>query len=343
MNKAEDSQPKRVRCTFSVDDALIVKTWDSEMEKLCHKSSYDVIGNHIKKILPAMYENLLQVLIDGKKKRIKNFQTSCLFGINVLTTDIHMNPVKGRGGKVKEIFVVLDHVTGSCPFSTIINNSARMIEIGKMASTLAHGIRNPINSIKGAVVYLTEKYGKEQTLVEFGKIINDEITRLDNFISNFLSSPGCVANYSSINLNDVIKTIVKMIKPTTESQNIKVLTNLSTLPPVVLDPFQIQQAFFNIINNALEAMPNSGVLNIKSSVAYEDDIKYALVQISDTGSGISKKALSTLGKPSEGTDRYGRGYGIFLSREIIKANRGKLLWESVKNKGATFKIYLPIR
>jgi len=343
MHKAKSSQQKKVKCAFSVDDALIVRTWDSEMERLCHKSLQEVIGINIKEILPVLYDKISQVLTEGKKKSIKNFQTSCLFGMNVLSADVQMSPVKGRDGKVKEIFVVLDKINGGCPFSKLTTDHTRIIEIGKMASTLAHGIRNPINSIKGAITYLTGKYGKEQTLLEFGKIINDEITRLDNFISNFLSSPEGIVNYSSTNLNNIIKAILKMIKPRTESQDIKVIANLSTLPSIVLDSFQIQQAFSNIINNALEAMPDGGVLTIKSSVSCEDNVNYALIEISDTGSGISKKALSRLGKLSHETDKYGRGYGVFLSREIIKANHGRLLWESVKGKGATFKIYLPIR
>jgi len=76
-----------------------------------------------------------------------------------------------------------------------------------MASSLAHGVRNPLNAIKGAVVYLREKYGHEKTLLEFSTIINDEINRLDNFVSNFLSAARGELRFVPTNLNDILETI----------------------------------------------------------------------------------------------------------------------------------------
>jgi signal transduction histidine kinase len=99
---------------------------------------------------------------------------------------------------------------------------------------------------------------------------------------------------------------------------------------------------FNIINNALEAMPDGGVLEIKTSVKWESNDDYGVIEISDTGKGIPETNLNSLGRLSNDSARMDKGFGIFLSREIIKAHNGKLLWESVRNRGTTFRILLPL-
>ncbi|MBI4698537.1 MAG: GHKL domain-containing protein [Nitrospirae bacterium] len=330
------------RCEFSVDNSFRIITWDADMERLCHKPAQTVIGRGINKIFPMLYEKVALVFVDGKKKQMKKFRNFCFFGSD-FSADIMLKPLKNREGRVQGVSVVLSGISGGCPYDKTLSDSQQMIAIGKIASTLAHGTRNPLNAIKGAVVYLTGKYGNEPTLAEFGKIINDEIDRLDNFISNFLSSARGDSQSSTADLNNIIRTILVMIKPRAESQKIRVSSNFTHLPHVVIDPFQTEQAFFNIINNALEAMPEGGRLSIRTSVSVEDGIKYAVVEISDSGKGLSRKALSRLGQLSSKNDREGRGFGIFLTREIIKASGGKLFCESEREKGTHFKILLPLR
>lgn len=333
---------KNPRYIISVDNAFIIRSWDPNMEKLCHKSAQDAIGVKLDKIFPMLYEKVSKIFIDGKKKQIKNFQNPCFRGSD-LAADIQLNPIKDKKAKVKGVSIIFTNISGGCFLDETLSSSEKMIAIGKVASTLAHGIRNPLNAIKGAVVYLNGKYGREATLIEFSKIINDEINRLDNFISNFLSTAKGEDKLFPANLNDIIKRILVMIKPRTELQNIKISTNYSELPHIVLAPFQAEQAFFNIINNAIEAMPDGGTLDIRTSLAFEDNARYAVTYITDTGKGIPKKTLFRLGKLSMENNKDGRGFGIFLSREIIKSYGGKLFWESSKEKGTTFKVFLPIK
>jgi len=342
MSKRKSVSPAKTRCVFVIDNAFVVKTWDSNMEQLCHKSAQTVIGNKINKVFPVLYEKVALVFADGKKRQIRNFQNMCFLGTD-LTADIRLTPVKEKNGQVKEVSIVLTNISGGCPLDKKLSDSERMVAVGKVASTLAHGIRNPLNAIKGAVVYLTEKYGKEPTLLEFSKIINDEIGRLDNFISNFLSAARGETKFIPMNLNDILKAIIVMIRPRTEMQNIRTSFNLSVLPPIMADPFQTEQAFFNIINNAIEALPEGGLIDIRTSLSREDGASYAVVEISDTGKGIPRRNLPKLGELSTKPKRNGKGFGIFLSREIIKSHGGKLFCESTRDKGTTFKIMLPLK
>lgn len=334
--------PAKERCSFTVDSAFTVKTWGLEMEKLSHRQARSVIGVKMDKIFPGLYEKAALVAADGKKRLIKNFMSTCFLGTD-LSADIQLDPVKDKNGTVKEVSVVLSNISGGCPLNKMMSDSEKMIAIGKIASTLAHGIRNPLNAIKGAVVYLTEKYGQETTLLEFSKIINDEISRLDSFISNFLSAAKGETKFITTDLNCILKEILVMIKPRAKLQNIRTSFNFSVLPSVMADPLQTEQAFFNIINNAVEAMPDGGVIDIRTSLSSENGVTYAEVEISDTGKGIAEKDLHRLGELSSDFERNHKGFGIFLSREVIRSHGGKLFWESTRGKGTTFKILLPVK
>lgn len=312
------------------------------MEDLSHRPADSIIGRKISTILPFLQEKVAQVLHDGRKRSIRNFRSTCLMGTN-LASHISIEPVRNDKGDVVEVVVSFNGVSGVCPLRKKLSDSdEKMIAIGKIASSLAHGVRNPLNAIKGAVVYLREKYGHETTLLEFSTIINDEINKLDTFISNFLSATTGDMRFAPVRLNDVLKRILAMVKPRAVAQHIAIAQGFSDLPVISADPFQIEQALFNIVNNAMEAMPKGGTLEVKTSLKWEKDKDFVSIKISDTGKGIPRKRMHDLGKISENRDRTDRGFGIFLSREIIKSHNGRLLWESISGKGTTFRILLPV-
>ncbi|KPK01567.1 MAG: hypothetical protein AMK71_05080 [Nitrospira bacterium SG8_35_4] len=328
--------------SFTVDSSFNVMSWGTSMEKLSHKKEEAVIGQKIDTIFPFLHDEAALVFSHGKRRRLKNYQNGCFMGTN-LRGDIQLVPLKDRNGRVKEVSVQLNNITGQCPLDKKLTDSEKMVAIGKIASSLAHGVRNPLNAIKGAVVYLREKYGHEATLQEFSTIINEEIDKLDSFISNFLSASRGELRFSTVNINGILKSILAMVKPRAEMQKIKLLQRFAVLPLITADSFQIEQALFNMITNAMEAMPDGGAINIKSSMRWESNDDFVLIEISDTGKGIPEGALNRLGELSGDPEKNDRGFGIFLSREVIKSHNGKLLWESVRERGTTFKIFLPVK
>ncbi len=326
---------------FNVDKTLIVRSWNSNMEKLCRRQAKDVIGKKIDVFFPHLDEKILPVFKSGRKKNIKNYINTCFMGAS-LKADVRIVPVKNKSNHVNEVCVELDCISGECPLDKKLHDSEKMIEIGKIASSLAHGVRNPLNSIKGAVVYLREKYGHEATFNEFSSIINEEIDKLDGFISSFLGAARKDMRFVAVDLNDILTSIIVMSRPRAKTQNVKIRHDVTKLPTMTLDSFQIEQALFNLINNALEAMPDGGEIRVKTAIKWEKDQDFAVIEISDTGKGIPEKKLKKLGELSDNPEKIDRGFGIFLSREVIKSHNGKLIWESVRDRGTTFKVFLPI-
>ena len=333
---------KKDKYSFTVDSSFNVTSWGLPMVQLSHKMEEAVIGQKIDTIFPFLHDEAALVFSLGKKRRLKNYQNGCFMG-TTLCGDIQLVPLKDGSGKVKEVSVQLNNITGRCPLDKKLSDSEKLVAIGKIASSLAHGVRNPLNAIKGAVVYLREKYGHESTLLEFSTIINEEIDKLDSFISNFLSASRREVRFSDVNINGILKSILAMVKPRADMQKIKLQNRFAVLPLITADSFQIEQALFNMITNAVEAMPDGGVIHIKTSMRWESNHDYVLIEISDTGKGIPAGALSQLGELASESEKNDRGFGIFLSREVIKSHNGKLLWESVRERGTTFKIFLPVK
>jgi len=326
------------KLSFTADRDLIIRVQDARP----HSLPSSINGKKIEQVFPLLNRKIELVFRNGKRTRLKDFRQTCIMGAT-LTSHVVLIPIKDKKGTVKEVSVIFDNISAECPVNKKLSDSdEKMIEIGKIASSLAHGIRNPLNSIKGAVVYLREKYGHESTLLEFSTIINDEINKLDTFISNFLSTAQGGIKSATVVIDDILKRITTMIKPRAEMQKINITQDLCAMPYINADAFQIEQALFNIVNNAIEAMPKGGALEIRTSIKWEKDRDYAVIEISDTGKGIPQKKLRKLGEIRNKPGKGDRGFGIFLSREIIKSHNGKLFWESISGKGTTFKIYLPV-
>jgi len=326
---------------FIVDNTLSIESWSRKMERLCYKSEDNVIGEKLSKVFPWLNDEIALVLNDGRERNVRNLENECFMGTD-LSADAQIVPVKNEQNRVTKVIVSLDNVSGECPLAKKLADSERLISMGKVASSIAHGVRNPLNAIKGSVAYLTEKYGNEPTFLEFSEIINEEINKLDQFVSNFLSNTKGRTDYQSVNINDTLESIIKMVQPRAKMQGVEILQSFSSVPLLTLDKFQIEQALLNITNNTFEAMPEGGSIQIRTSQAWEKDKSFVVIEIADTGKGIPATELDTLGEVLNNKVNKERGFGIFLSREVIKSHNGKLMWESVPGTGTTFRIFLPV-
>jgi signal transduction histidine kinase len=126
---------------------------------------------------------------------------------------------------------------------------------------------------------------------------------------------------------------------------VKVETALAPdAPPVPGDPSQLQQAFLNIVANALDAMPGGGVLAVRSSVESRATGPWVLIRIGDTGPGIPAGHLKQIFEPFFTTKELGKGtgLGLFITRQIVLEHGGSLDVESEPDEGAVFCLAFPV-
>ena len=166
-----------------------------------------------------------------------------------------------------------------------------------------------------------------------------QVERLSGIIHGFLqalrpSKPNLVRG----TMADPIKGCLKAMKPQLEERSVSVTLNLpSALPSVALDPAQMEQVFFNLIKNALEAVKDGGSIGIELS----SDDNDVITAIRDDGHGMSPEQVAHLFEPYRTSKEHGTGLGLMISARIVRDHGGTISVESELGKGTSFTIRIP--
>lgn len=217
----------------------------------------------------------------------------------------------------------------------------KLAVVGQLASSVAHELRNPLGVIKNAVYYLNMlESGKDNPdLKENMDIISAEIENSDKIISDLLEFSRIkqpALNPAEMNL--IIKETLNRVKT---SSDIKVVTELGeNLPPIQVDALQMQQVFYNLASNAIQAMEKGGTLTVSSCVTRDENIA---ITFKDTGYGIPPENLKKIFEPLFSTKTKGTGLGLSVVASLVEGHGGKIEIESAMGKGSAFTVKLPIR
>lgn len=212
--------------------------------------------------------------------------------------------------------------------------------IGRLASSVAHELRNPLAAIKNISYFLSRMHNfdddKSKMMV---KMLSDEVLRANKIITELL-------DYSRIKkltklAIEIIPFINKVLPEIPMPENVKIVTELEDFT-VMLDPDKITQVLINLITNARDAMPadkRDGL--IKVTARTEGNVCQIFVE--DNACGMSEETLSHLFEPLFTTKLKGIGLGLPIAKEIIDAHQGKITATSIKDVGTTFRIELPLQ
>ncbi len=326
---------------FSTDKSLNIISWDNEIERFTGKTSSSVLGKKYFDVFPRIIVNdtdaISETFTKKKSLTLKGYSFHCPFGHT--TVDIRIKPgMTVDGVKCVEVKIAAG---AACSVVENLRRSQQLINIGKTASTLAHGVRNPLNAIKGAVVFLSERYVQEAPLMEFMTIMEEEIARLDSFISKFLSTSLSDVERTSTDINALLRRLEIFTSLQAKAYDVATYFEYGKIRPIMINAFQIEQAILNVVNNALEAMRHSGGrLTVRAYQERDSGGASLVIEISDTGPGIDESKINTLAVTSE-SEKEGRGFGLFIAREILQYYGGFLDIKSRKGKGTTIRLCLP--
>ncbi|CAN5920652.1 hypothetical protein BH11MYX3_BH11MYX3_41100 [soil metagenome] len=229
----------------------------------------------------------------------------------------------------------------------------RLAALGEMAAGLAHEIRNPLGAIKGAAQLLItagdgKAAGPATDTREFLDIIVEEANRLNNVVTRFLDyaraeRPGR-EGADKVDLNSVVRKTEQLLRQE-NLKGVELRVRLDEqLPQIAGDPESLMQVFLNLGQNALQAMPDGGTLEILSTRRRRSRLGYgqfAEVRFRDTGVGIPRDRLKKLFIPFYTTKQKGTGLGLAISHRIINQHGGTIEVRSTIGQGSTFSVFLP--
>lgn len=212
----------------------------------------------------------------------------------------------------------------------------------EMAKQIAHEIKNPLTPMKLSIQHLqlNKDFSSDKWNRQFGKTCKVLLEQIDN-LANIASSFSDFSNISMTKAERVnIPNLLEGIKDLfSDKNNIKLVftdKQIETFSPTN----QLRRAFINIVKNALHSMETVDNKNLEISIKKED--KYALIAFKDHGKGISEEIQERLFEPHFTTKSSGMGLGLAITKEIIINSKGKIWFESEKEKGTTFYIKLPL-
>ncbi|MBN1276170.1 MAG: cache domain-containing protein [Deltaproteobacteria bacterium] len=223
-----------------------------------------------------------------------------------------------------------------------IAQSEKLASLGRLASGIAHEVNNPLTGILTYSSMLSEELRDTQYKEDLDIIVKETL-RCRSIVRGILDfARETRLERSLVNICDVINDTLKILENHISFHNIRVIRNFhESIPDISVDENQIKSVINNLCLNAADAMPEGG--DLKISVHYDDNLNYVIIEISDTGKGISEENLSkvfdpffTTKAPGEGT-----GLGLSVSHGIINSHEGTIDVRSHVGKGATFTIKLP--
>ncbi|MBS3919051.1 MAG: PAS domain S-box protein [Deltaproteobacteria bacterium] len=224
----------------------------------------------------------------------------------------------------------------------------RLVSLGKLASGIAHEIRNPLAGIKTTAQALGEEMGKEDPKREYLNRITKEIDRLNELLKTFFSfaKPQTLL-LVPCHIKEIINAIIPFLIKEIADKGIRfVETYHPKLPRIRVDKIQMHQAFLNLFLNAIQAMPGGGELKIEANPVVIPSLdgsmqNYVRVVVSDTGKGIPPHILPKIFDPFFTTKPKGIGLGLSITYQIIKKHGGTIKVDSQWEKGTSFIINLP--
>jgi len=321
-----------------------IKSFNKAAQEITDYAFADVEGKSLFEILPIYAdmpakrdafqtpaENRFEVVFQTKKDR------KVILGCSV-------SPLKNnKGERIGDILIFQD-LTSIKKMEEIYEKSRRMAFIGEMAACLAHEIRNPLASISGSIQVLSRSLYLPHSDERLMRIILRGKEQLESFMKDFLllarPTPG---SPEMIDSREIMEEILDALQYGQDwHEGIEIRKSLEENVFIYANRSEIRQVIWNLLLNALQAMPVKGALTVKtekkSFADYPDGLE---ILVSDTGSGIEEKELEKVFEPFYTTKEQGTGLGLAIVNRVVESIKGKIKISSEMGRGTTFLLYLP--
>lgn len=219
----------------------------------------------------------------------------------------------------------------------------RLASVGEMAAGLAHEIRNPLGSIKGAVQYLEDEVDTFGKAGEFFQVIVEETDRLSKVVSDFLDySRNPILRRQEVDLADLAERTLRQLELDAGRPHLSIRTEFAPGGAVaVADPDCIKQVLINLLQNAVSVLPEGGEIRVRTGEERSGDQPVAWVAVADTGPGMDEETASHVFTPFFTTREGGSGLGLSICHRIVETHGGQIDVRTAPGEGAEFLVKLP--
>ena len=323
-----------------IDENGRIIAMNNASEKMLRISLDESVDKPAPSVLPARIKELFESARDSAVVQVQELDVP-VQGRNLLF-EASASGLKGDNGEPLGTIILLRDITELQHLKKEVLRKERLASLGSLAAGVAHEIRNPLGSIKGFATYFKERYKDVPEDQRTADIMIREVERLNRVIGQLLEFARPMSlTLRQVNLKDVVRHSVETIRRQAKARGIEVVTPESPDNGFYanVDQDKIAQVLLNVYLNAMDAMNQGGRLVI--SLEKDELNSDIIVNISDTGRGISGEDLSRVFDPYFTTKQSGTGLGLAIVHKIMEAHSGMVKIASGKDQGTTVSIILP--
>jgi len=220
--------------------------------------------------------------------------------------------------------------------------SEKLAAVGRLAASIAHEVNNPLEAIKNALYLMQSDSGLEKN-ARFLEIARKETERVSHIIRQMLGFARQPGEVDWVDVNQVLEETLVLLEKKLKQSKIRVIPAFNPqLPKIRARADQLRQVFLNLIINAQQAIHNEGEIRIATGL-YEQALQPSIIiQMSDTGVGISEDDLARIFEPFFSTGKKGTGLGLWVTQDIVRQHGGRIEVNSQVGKGTVFNIILQV-
>jgi two-component system, NtrC family, sensor histidine kinase PilS len=337
---------------FTTDFQGRVTSINRAGEKTAGASQREILGRACYEIFPL---SSLRCLIEAPDECIfpQELSGQCQrMDGKLIWIRMTISHLEGRDStdEARGYIVVFEDHTAMKQMQEKISQDEQMAAVGRMSAGLAHEIRNPLASLSGSIQVMQKGLHLNPTYKKLMDIVLRETERLNAIVSDFLNySQPSKNRKSEVDMTSLVQDVVTLMKNSSDYQpSIKIeLESPESALWALADDQQIQQVLWNLCRNGIQAMEGEGVLKIALHWISKADQKHklgegAMIEVADTGCGISEEQMKTIFDPFFTTKEDGVGLGLATVYQIVHQNGGTIDVKSELGKGTKFSIFLPL-
>lgn len=331
----------------TVDPGGRIKSFNRAAEKITGMSSYDAMDRVVDDIFPDFpgIRGRIKEMERNPNPSSRRFEIVLSPGADDTILGFSIYPlINPEGNSIGDILIFQD-LTSIKKMEREIEKNKRLALMGEMSTILAHELRSPIASISGSVKLLMESLELEGSDRKLMKIVLMGKDQLENLVRDFLlfARPD-TRNRCKIDVRNIMGEMLESIHFSPEwNGKVKIVKNLCGQDEVYGNNTEIKQVLWNIVLNALQAMPDGGMLEIETKLDIgENNREFLKISINDTGCGIEKKQINRVLEPFYTMKEKGTGLGLAIVDRIVESHGGTFRIESESHKGTRCTILLPV-
>jgi two-component system sporulation sensor kinase A len=252
---------------------------------------------------------------------------------------LSITPICDRNDKICNWAVHLRDITAQKEAEQALLRAEKLLTFGQFAASVADEIRNPLTSLKRFIESV--KTAKDEAIYSNNQLdgMIDELNRIEGFVNDLsILAKTQIQSHEVTNIADLLKNAIALVQPQAMLNDIHIAFEDADVPDVYGDGQQLKQAFFHVIQNAVESMTTGGDLHVSLQPFGE----YVRIHVIDQGEGIPEHYIEKLGEPIYSTKEKRLGLGLALTYKIIEQHQGKITVQSQAEKGTKITIELPI-